>query len=91
MNENRMNKSMGDNRTPMNFVQRTKKQIRKTNRHTRNKSIQKHSSLKRDCVKMRDRPQRMTGYPKEKIGSLSKLSGCDPRIRTPLDRRPSGV
>ena len=70
MNENRMNKSMGDNRTPMNFVQRTKKQIRKTNRHTINKSVQKHTSLKRDGVKMRDRPQRMIGYPKEKIGSL---------------------
>ena len=38
---------------------------------------------------MRDRPQRMTCYPKEKIGSLNKLSGCDPRIRTPLERRPS--
>ena len=35
-------------------------------------------------MKMRDRPQRMTGYPKEKMGSLSKLSGRDPRIRTLL-------
>ena len=91
MNENRMNKSMGDNRTLMNFVLRTKKQMRKTKRHTRNKSIQKHISLKRDAVKMRDRAQRMTGYPKEKIGSLSKLSGRDSRIRAPLDRRPSDV
>ena len=48
-------------------------------------------SLKRDGVKMRNRPQRMTRYLKEKIGSLSKLSECDPRIRTPLDRRPSDV
>ena len=62
MNENRMNKSMGDSRTPMNFVQRMKKQMRKTNRHTRNKSVQKHTSLKRDGVEMRDRPQRMTNY-----------------------------
>ena len=62
MNENRMNKSMGDSRTPMNFIQRTKKQMRKTNRHTRNKSVQKHTSLKRDGVEMRDRPQRMTNY-----------------------------
>ena len=66
----------------MNFVQRTKKQMRKTNRHTKNKSVQKQTSLKRDGVKMRDRPQRMTGYPKEKMGSLSKLSGRDPRIRS---------
>ena len=82
---------MSDSRTPMNFIQRTEKQMRKTNRHTRNKSIQKHTSLKKDSVKMRDRPQRMTSYPKEKIGRHSKLSGRDPRIRTPLDRRPSDV
>ena len=91
MNENRMNKSMSDSRTPMNFVQRTKKQMWKTNRRTKNKSVQKHTSLKRDGVEMKNRPQRMTCYPKEKIGSLSKPSGCDPRIRTPLDRKPSDV
>ena len=91
MNENRMNKSMSDGRTPMNFVQRTKKQMRKTNKSTRNKGIQKHTSLKRDGVEMRNWPQRMTRYPKEKIGSLSKLSGRDPRIRTPLDRGPNDV
>ena len=91
MNENMMNKSMSYSRTPMNFVQRTKKQMRKTDRHTRNKGIQKHTSLKRDGVEMRDRPQRMTCYPKEKISSFSKLSGRDPRIRTSLDRRPNDV
>ena len=40
---------------------------------------------------MKNRPQRMTRYPKEKIGSLSKLSGHDLRIRTPMDRRSSDV
>ena len=82
---------MSYNRIPMNFVQRTKKQIRKTDRRTRNKSIQKHTSFKRDGVEMRNRPQRMTRYPKEKIGSLRKLNRCDPRIRTALDRRTSDV
>ena len=91
MNENRMKKSMSDGWTPMNFVQRMKKQMRKTNRSTRNKGIQKHTSLNKDGVEIRNRPQRMTCYPKEMIGSLNKLSGCDPRIRTPLDRRPSDV
>ena len=86
-----MDKSMSDDRTPMNFVQRAKKQMRITNRRTRNKGIQKHTSLKREGVEMRNRPQIMTQYPKEKIGSLSKLSRHDPRIRTPLDRRPSDV
>ena len=91
MNENRIDKSMSYNRTPMNFVQRTKKQMRKTNRRTKNKIVQKHTSLKRDGVEMRDRPQRMTCYPKEKISSLRKLSRRDPKISTPLDRRPSDV
>ena len=91
MNENKMNKSMSDGRALMNFVQRTKKQMWKTNRRTKNKSVQKHTSLKRDGVEMKNRPQRMTCYPKKKIGSFSKLSGCDPRIRTPLNRRPSDV
>ena len=77
MNENRMDKSMSDGRTPMNFVQRTKKQMRKTNRRTKNKDVQKHTSLKRDGVEMRNRSQRMTRYLKEKIGSLSKLSRRD--------------
>ena len=91
MNENRMDKSMSYSRTPMKFVQRTKKQMRKIDRRTRNKSVQKHTSLKRDGVEVRNRPQRMTRYPKEKIGSLKKLSKRDPRIRTPLDRRPNDV
>ena len=86
-----MDKSMSYGRTLMNFVQRTKKQMRKTDRRTRNKSVQKHTSLKRDGVEMRNRPQRMTRYPKEKIGSLSKLNRRDLRIRTLLDRRPSDV
>ena len=77
MNENRMNKSMSNGRTPMNFVQRTKKQMKKTNRCTKNKGVQKHASLKKDGVEMRNRPQRMTRYPKKKIDSLSKLSRRD--------------
>ena len=40
---------------------------------------------------MRDRPQRMTRYPKEKIGSLNELNKSDPRIRTPPDRSPNDV
>ena len=91
MNENRMKKSISDRRTPMNFVQRMKKQMRKTNRSISNKSVQKCTSLQRNGVQMRYRPQGMTRYPKEKIGSLSKLSRSDPRIRTPLDRSPSDI
>ena len=86
MNENRMKKRMSGRGTPMNFIQKTKKQMRKTNRSIRNKSIQKCTSLQKNGVQMRDRPQGMTRYPKEKIGSLSELSRSDPRIRTPPDR-----
>ena len=78
-------------RTPMNFVQRMKKQMRKVDRHAKHESVQKHISLKRDGVEMRNGLQRMTRYPKKKIGSLRKRRRCDPRIKTPLDRGPSNV
>ena len=42
-------------------------------------------------VQMRDRPQGMTRYPKEKIGSFIELSRSDSRIKTPPDRSPSDV
>ena len=45
MNENKMDKHMPYGRTPMNFVQRMKKQMWKADRRTRCKSIQKHTSL----------------------------------------------
>ena len=91
MNENRMKKSMSGIGTPMNFVQRMKKQMGKTDRNINNKSVQKCTSLQRNDVQMRERPQGMTLYHKEKIGSLSELSRSDQRIRTPPDRSPSDV
>ena len=91
MNENRMKKSMSGRGTPMNFVQRTKKQMRKTDRSINNKSVQKCTMLQGNGVQMRDRPQGMTRYPKENIGSLSERSRSDPRIRTPLIRSPGDV
>ena len=72
MNENRMDKRMPYGKTPMNFVQRTKKQMRKADRYTRYESVQKYTSLKRDGMEMRNKPQRMTRYPKKKIGSPRK-------------------
>ena len=33
----------------------------------------------------------MTSNPKEKILNLIELSSSDPRIKTPLDRRPSDI
>ena len=65
--------------------------MRKANRSISNKGIQKCTTLQRNGVQMRDRPRRMTNNPKEKILYLSELSSSDPRIITPLDRRPSDV
>ena len=65
--------------------------MRETNRSICDKSVQKHTSLKGNGVKMRNRPQGTTSYPKEKIMNLSELNSGDPRIRTPLDGRPSDV
>ena len=91
MNENQKEESVTSGSTPMNFVQRTKKQIKETNRSIRGKCVQKYTSLMRNGVKMRNRPQGTTSYLKEKIMNLSELNSGDPRIRTPLDGRPSDV
>ena len=65
--------------------------MRKTDRSINNKSVQKCTSLQRNGIQIRDRPQGMTHYPKKKIGSLSELSRSDPRIKTPPDGSPSYV
>ena len=57
---NRIYKCMSYGKTPMNFFQRTKKQVKKTDRRTRHESIEKHTSLQRDGVEMRNGPQGMT-------------------------------
>ena len=91
MNENRIYKCMPYGRTPMNFIQRTKEQVRKTDRRTRHESIEKHTSLQKDGVEMRNRPQGMTRNSKKQICGLKKRRRRDPRIRTPLDRWSSDV
>ena len=91
MNENWKENSMRSKATPINLSQRMKKQMRKTNRSISNKGIQKRTMLQRNGVQMRDKPQRMTSNPEEKMVNLSKLSNSDPRIETLLDRRPSDV
>ena len=65
--------------------------MRKTNRSISKKGVQKCTTLQRNGVQMRDRPQGMTGNPKEEIMSLSELNSSDSRIKTPLDRKPSDV
>ena len=91
MNENRIYKCMPYGRTPMNFVLRTKERVRKTDRRTRHESIEKHTSLKRYGVEMRNGPQEMTRNSKKQICGLRKHRWRDLRIRTPLDRWSSDV
>ena len=91
MNENRIYKRMSYDRNPMNFIQRTKEQVRKIDRSTRHKRIKKHTSLQKDGVEMRNGPQGMTCNLKKQICGLSKHRRRDPRIRMPLDRWSSDV
>ena len=91
MNKNGEEQSMSCRTTPMHLNQRTNKKMRKANSSISNKGIQKCTTLQRNGVQMRDRPKRMTNNPKERIMNLSELSNGDPRIRTPLDRRPSDI
>ena len=91
MNKNREEQSISSRTTPMQLNQRTNKKMRKANRSISNKGIQKCTTLQKNDVQMRDRSKRMTSNPKEEIMNLNELNSGDPRIRTPLDRRPSDI
>ena len=67
------------------------KKSRKTHRSISHKDIQKCTSLNRNGVQMRDRPNKMTRNPKEQIIKLSKLMRGDTRINTPLNGSISDV
>ena len=76
---------MSNRTTPMNLNQGTNKKMRKTHKSIKNKGIQKRTSLQGNGVQMRDRLNRMTRNPKEKIMNLDQLMRGDPRVKTPLD------
>ena len=82
-------RSMSSITTPMYLNQRTNEKMRKTHRSVYDKSIQKCTSLQRNSMQVRDRPNGMAKNPKEKIVNLGQLVRGDLRIRTPLDRSPS--
>ena len=77
--------------TPMHLNQGTNKKMMKANRSISNQGTQKCTTLQWNGVQMRDTLKRMTSNPKEEIMNLSELSNGNPRIRTPLDRRPSDI
>ena len=67
------------------------KKSRKTYRSINDKSIQKCTSLNRNGVQVRDRPNRMTRNSKKQIVKLSKLMRGDTRIITSLNGSTSDV
>ena len=70
---------------PMNLNQGSNEKSRKTHRSISHKGIQKCTSLNRNGVQMRDRPNKMTRNPEKQIMNLGKLMGDNPRISTPLN------
>ena len=91
MNKNWKEKSMSRRTTFMNPNQKSNEKMRKTHRSICDKSIQKCTSLNRNSVQMRDRPDRMAKNPKKEIMNLGQLMRSDPRIRTSLDRSPNKI
>ena len=75
----------------MNLNQRSNEKSRKTHKSISHKGIQKCTSLNRNDLQVRDRPNWMTRNPKEQIIELSKLMRGDTRISTPLNRSTSDV
>ena len=86
MNKDREEKSMSSRTTPMYLNQRMNEKMRKAHRSISDKRIQKCTSLQRNGVQMRDRPNQMARNPKEKIVNLGQLVRGDSRIKTPLDK-----
>ena len=76
---------MSKKTTPMNLNQRSNKKKRKTHRIICDKGIQKHTSLYRNGVQVRDGLDRMARNLEKQIMNLGQLMRSDPRINTPLD------
>ena len=68
---------------PMNLYKRANEKRRKTHRSISDKSIQEHTSLNGNRMKMRDRPYTMIRKTEKQIVELRKLMGSDTRINTP--------
>ena len=75
----------------MNLNQRSNEKSRKTHISISHKGIQKCTSLNRNGLQVRDRPNRMTRNLKEQIIELSNLMRGDTRISTPLNGSTSDI
>ena len=85
MYKNKEEKTMCSKTTPINLTQGMNEKSKKTHRSISHKGIQKCTSLNRNCVQMRDRPNRMTRNPEKQIMNLNKLMRGDMRMNIPLN------
>ena len=86
MNKDRKEQAMGFDITPMNLNKWANEKSEKTYRSINDESVQERTSLNRDIMKMRYRPNIMTrNLEKKKIIELSKLMRGDTRISTPTN------
>ena len=69
----------------MNLNQGSNEKSRKTHRSISHKGIQKCTSLNRNGVQVRDRPDKMTRNLEKQIMNLGKLIGGNLRINIPLN------
>ena len=91
MNKNREKQTMCSRNTPMNLYQGLNEKMRKTHRTICHKGIQKCTSLERNDVQMRDGSDRMARNPEKEIMNLGQPMRGNPRLRTPLNGRPSEI
>ena len=76
MNKNKEKQTMSSRTTPMNLNQRMYEKMRKTHRSVRDKRIQKCTSLQRNSVQVRDRPNGMARNPEENAQCSFKVFFC---------------
>ena len=91
MNTNWEEKSMCRRITPINLNQRSNEKMRKTHRCIYHKGIQKHTSLDRNGVQVKDGPDGMTRNPEKQIMNLDQLMRGNSRISTPLNGSTSEI
>ena len=91
MNTNWEEKSMCRRITPINLNQRSNEKMRKTHRCIYHKGIQKHTSLDRNSVQVKDGPDGMTRNPEKQIMNLDQFMRGNSRISTPLNGSTSEI
>ena len=76
---------MGFCTTPMNLNKRANEKSEKTHRSIGDESVQKRTSLNRNSMKVRDKPNTMTRNPEKQILKFSKFMGSNTRINAPTN------